>query len=526
MVPRKGSQAGFSFVEVLVGIVILAIVAGGLAQGLAMSSRLLGSSRVDSVAHEIASAQLDQSHRMGYDELGIVSGNPPGIIPAVQTKTVQGIQFRITTDVRYVDDQAMGQPRNYVNYKKVMVTVDPLVSSGRTVTQTTVVAPPAIGAVAGKAAAFVTVVDSMTSEPLQGATVTINGSTSADRSDITDVEGRVVFAGLDPSPEDVNSPLYYYHLTTSLGGYVTHRDSVPAVAKQHLAATQTWTTTLKMFKPATVQVNLWDVSTGTRRRITEYSEVSLTSPQPTSETERASGRTGGYTFTQIAGSPIEPSLSPYQLDVAADCYRAETRQSALPAGYPTVTTHVFDIDMQPTPRSDLDVTVVDDSTLAPIAGAQVQVSGGQAQIAPTVRTADAQGKVHFCLPPSGSVNYVVSAIASGYGAGSWLAATTQGQTTGLTMRLRRTNNTCKVTLTARSSNRLVRLAARGTTSYDQSQFTNSSNKAEFPNLATVQYDAYLASGFANDGSPLWTMKTTPANPIRCNAGQSITFAVE
>ena len=37
--PRRSRQAGFSYIEVLVGIMILAIVAGGIVQGLAATSK-------------------------------------------------------------------------------------------------------------------------------------------------------------------------------------------------------------------------------------------------------------------------------------------------------------------------------------------------------------------------------------------------------------------------------------------------------------------------------------------------------
>jgi type II secretory pathway pseudopilin PulG len=510
-------QGGFSYVEVLVGIVMLAIVAGGLAQGLAMSSRLLGGSRVDSVAHEIATSQMDAAHRMSYEELGVVAGNPPGVIPALQTRTVQGIRYRVATEVRYVDDPALGQPRNLVNYKRVTVRVAPQTADGKEVTQTTVVAPPAIGAVAGKAAAFVTVVDVMTGEPVPGATVTIDGSTSPARSDVTDDLGRVVFAGLEPSAADPGDPQYAYRLSVAKSGYATQRDSLPAVAKQHLAATQTWTTTLKVFKPATVVVNLRDAVTG--QPVTEMAEVTLTSPPPSSARATATGTTGGFTFTQIDGEAIEPSNSAYQVDVLADAYEPVTRSSALPAGYPATTTHVFDIALQPRPKGWLEVTVVDDQTGAIIPGAQVQVSGGQAQMSPRVRPVDAGGLARFALEPSGSVNYIVNAVAEGYGLGASLAMVAEGQTTRMTMRLVR-GSTGTIVLRANAQGRLVRLQAEAGT-YDQTQYSNASRVATFGTLAAGFYRAYIAEGFNSDGSPLWSAPKR----VRCQGGRTNTYDV-
>ena len=64
---------------------------------------------------------------------------------------------------------------------------------------------------------------------------------------------------------------------------------------------------------------------------------------------------------------------------------------------------------------------------------QVQVSGGQANIAPRVRDTDANGPGASASTPRASVNYVVSAAQAGYGAGSVLATVNLNQTTPLTM---------------------------------------------------------------------------------------------
>jgi prepilin-type N-terminal cleavage/methylation domain-containing protein len=121
---RRGSrQAGFSYIEILIGIVILAIVAGGIAQGLAQTSASLGTSKVETTATKLASAELDRAHRMTYDDVGIVGGSPPGTIAATRNQVVGSVTYKIDMDVVYVDDPALGQPQTYVNYKKVTVTV-------------------------------------------------------------------------------------------------------------------------------------------------------------------------------------------------------------------------------------------------------------------------------------------------------------------------------------------------------------------------------------------------------------------
>ena len=109
--------------------------------------------------------------------------------------------------------------------------------------ETTLVAPPAIGAIAGKSTIVATVIDSLTDQPVAGAPVTVNLSTSPTQTRSTGSDGKVVFAGLEPSALSATDPKYKYRLTVGLPDpWVTHPDSAPAQAQQHLAASQTWTT--------------------------------------------------------------------------------------------------------------------------------------------------------------------------------------------------------------------------------------------------------------------------------------------
>lgn len=529
---RGRAQAGFSYIEVLVGIMILAIVAGGIAQGIAQTSASLGTSKIESTANKLASAELDRAHRMPYEDVGLVGGSPPGIIAATTDTVVGTVTYRVTVDVEYVDDPALGQPQTYVNYKKVTARVTPQTSRAKPITLTTLVAPPAIGAIAGKSTIIATVIDAITDQPVQGAPVTADLSTSPTQTRATGSDGKVVFAGLEPSAIPVNDPEYRYRLTIGLADpWVTHPDSVPALAQQHLTASQTWTTTLRVFKRATVNVNLRDAATG--QLITERSAVLVSTPGPDVLSEAKSGTAGQYTFTTIGGNAIQPSLSNFTVTAEADCYLTGAISRPVPTGYPGNTVETFDFSLTRQPSGYLDVTVRSTANGNPpnpaIPGAQVQVSGGQQNIAPRVRTADANGFVRFCLPPSGTASYVVSAAKPGFGAGSILADINQSQTTPLTMYLVPSGNTGTITLSAGASNRLVRLQALSGT-YDASQTTNSQSVivggetyaglADFTGLAAGDYMAYIAEGFSG-GNPTWST----GKVVQAVGGQSTIYRV-
>ena len=271
--------------------------------------------------------------------------------------------------------------------------------------ETTLVAPPAIGAIAGKSTIVATVIDALTDQPVAGAPVTVDLSTSPTQTRSTGSDGKVVFAGLEPSALAATDPKYKYRLTVGLPDpWVTHPDSAPAQAQQHLAASQTWTTTLKVFKRATINVNVRDAATG--QLITERTQVQVTTPSPDPLSDTLIGSTGLFTFNTIAGKPIQPSALELQ---RSRCRPTATRTARSPARCRPATRATrrrrSTSTSRKVPSGYLDVTLRSTAAGNPvIAGGQVQVSGGQANIAPRVRDTDAAGQVRFCLDPSGSAS--------------------------------------------------------------------------------------------------------------------------
>jgi hypothetical protein len=504
------------YLEVLIGMLLLAIVAGGVIEGFAAASSQIGSSRLDEVASKIAQQHLEDIRTMAYSSVGTVGGNPTGTIAATQTQTSNGITYAVQTSVKYVDDPAQGQPHTYVDYKSVTVVVTPQVSVGLPVTETTIVAPPNYASMAGLSTAVVTVVDAVTLQPLSNMTVTISGGPSATRTDLSSANGTVVFAGLTPNPISTSSPQYDYTVQVNQAGYATDPTTAPSVTTAHLSASQTWQVTIKVFQPATLGVNLVDSVTG--NPITNYSTVSVTAPAPQSDTDSQSGTTGSYTFTTLQGQVIEPSLSAFAITASADCYASQTLNTPIPTGYPNLTSQTVTFELVSQGGGHLNATVLDANTNQPISGAQVQISGGQSNLAPVVRTTGSNGMVTFCEPASGSTNYTVAAGANGYGAGSLSAAITNNGTTNVTLLLvAGTVGTIKLTTTA--SNTLVRLKASVGT-YDVSQYTNSSRYASFINLAPGTYTAYIATAFSS-GNPIWSSGKT----VTAQSGKTLSYSV-
>ncbi len=515
-------QEGFSYIEILVSIVMLALVAGGLAAGMVAANRQVGGARVETGAATLAQETLDNISKLDYDKIGNTGASPsvPGDLPpTVSPMPRRGkVDFKVDIDVRYKDDRAGGQPRLYANYKEVTVTVTPQVPTPTSTTVSKFFSPASAGAVRDKGTAVVTVLDSLTNDPIEGVSILVNGSTSAPRSDLTDALGQVAFGLLEPSHPNPANPLYEYRFTPTKTGYAV--DPTTSNVKAHLGAGQTASPVIKMFKPATIRVNLLDRATNSP--ITEFSTVSVKTPDPGSLTEVLSLTSGVYVFTAIAGKAIEPRSAPFLITASADCYGSATRSSAIPVGYPSVTEQTFNILYDEQAHGTLNVQVVNNTTGVPISGATVQVSGGDLNIAPRSRATAAGGTVSYCLEPSGVVRYVVSAAATGYGAGAALSVVRTGITTTLQIRLVPIANACSIVLNAGQSGRLVRLQAT-TGTYESVQLTNGTGKQTFAGLAAGTYLASIATATAGDGSPVFS--PSPGRSVNCVAGQTREYPV-
>ncbi|MFN8108815.1 MAG: type II secretion system protein [Thermoleophilia bacterium] len=501
--PRNGRrQSGFALIEVLISIIILAVVATAVLQGFAAASGQVARSRTDTQAAQIAQGQMEALHRLTYDNVGLVNGNPTGTVSPTGTKTVDGTTYNITTTVVYVDDPAQGQAHTNVDYKKATITVTPAVSGAKAVTVSSIFAPDNYASISGKATAVVTVVDSLTGLPLQNAAVTLNGSTSPTRIDTTDANGKVVFAGLLPSATNVASPQYYYVASATLAGYNTDPATTPTQTRMNLAASQTWNVTIKMYKPATIFVNMNDSATG--NAIATRADITVTPPAPGSP-QLTSVSNGTATITTLGGQPIMPSASTTQVDVFADCYLPATQSSAVPAtGYPTNTSQTFTFSLTKATSGWVDVYVKNTGGTA-LSGATVTLSGGPNNLNPPSRTTDASGNVKFCVP-SGAIPYLIGASATGYAAGSQQATVTTNATTTVNIKLASTSGgVSTVRLTTASASQTVRLllvsGGSGAT-YDKTGVTNASKYQDFLNVPYGNYQAFRATGF-NSGVPTW-----------------------
>ena len=193
------NRSGFSLIELLIVIAILALVFGGLFLIFESSLRLISHSRAKMSALSLSTDRLEYIRSLPYDSVGTILGIVPGPIPQTQTVSLNGIDFTERVIVEYVDspdDGTLAADTNGIttDYKLVKIehswTIDGSTNSHVVVSN---VVPRSIETDVGGGTLRVNVFDADVN-PLQGIDVRLV-NTGIDTTRQTDASGAVLFAG-------------------------------------------------------------------------------------------------------------------------------------------------------------------------------------------------------------------------------------------------------------------------------------------------------------------------------------------
>ena len=251
----KQREGGFTLVELVVAIVLLAIITTA---GFALISALVRSAVVakrQAAASTLATNQMEYLKSLPYDNLAIAGGPivSNSTIPASFSTTVDGDKFTVTTSISYVDDaydgcgsyptQALKQKycanypppanaptvdTNPADYKDVNVSVTD--SSGLVLAALdTHIAALVAETASNTGALFINVVDDG-GNPVSGATVNVANTTTSPAvnvSDTTDQNGTVIFYDLPPSTSG-----NHYQISASETGYSSLTTIAPSGSLQ------------------------------------------------------------------------------------------------------------------------------------------------------------------------------------------------------------------------------------------------------------------------------------------------------
>ena len=424
-----GGNAGISLIEVVLAMTLFAVVAASLAGVLTSAVASHGVARERTLAQQLAQEQIESLRSLPYDQLGTISGNPPGTVVASRLVATNGLRARVNTQIRYMDDPTPNSYSATAHYKRVIVTVLRERDLKRLLRTVTYIAPT--GALLGgitNATINVQVTDFALSTPLENASVDLLTGPSAPRNDVTDVTGYVRFAGLTANP--LVGPQAFYDLTTTLPGYVTLRDDVPpaAAARTSLGPGQTFSTVLRMYQPATINVAIQDVFGN------PYTATTIVSVGSSRASQEFTVTGGSRTLTTLGGEPIVPSLQ-YTVGARADPpgptnLFARSVTQVVPDAYPTDLDTNFVLRLLPSPTSGFNVLVRDTGAI-PVPGARVVVSGGPFPVYLT-SFANAGGDASFDVPPGPGYTIFATGV-NGEGSGSVTATAPPNGTNPVTV---------------------------------------------------------------------------------------------
>jgi type II secretory pathway pseudopilin PulG len=337
-------QGGFSLAEVVVALMLLELVAAGLVGLLTSATAATRLARQRTLAQQAALSQIESIRGLAYDSIGTGNGNPPGAVPSTARVSTAGLDATVTTQVSYVDDPTPLSYTSHANYKKVVVTVRRAADGRELAKEVTYVAPP-VKSPASNAVINAQVVDYGNNTPVPNVEVVLTKGPSPSRTDTTDVEGTVSFAGLKPNPP--NGAQAYYDLSlTPPTGYVALPDTVsPALAAHvQLSPGQTWSTALFLYQPSTIVVRLNNADS---TAFTGTATVTVGYTRNATQNSQAFAYTGSpLTVTSINGVPLIPGLQyTVTLSGATGFYpnppNASPATANVPDDYPTLNTHTF-----------------------------------------------------------------------------------------------------------------------------------------------------------------------------------------
>lgn len=222
---QRYSNEGFTFVEILVGLALFLLIGISIYQGFLQILEVVRVSRVTMVATALANEQFEIIRNIPYNDVGLVAGLPPGVIPHIQNLVREGSEFMVTTTIRNEDDSfdgtIGGSPNDLspADYKLVELGItcpscrnfSPLQFTGR-------VAPRSLETASANGALFVQVFDA-NGQPVQGADVHIENNQLAPAvviDDTTNNDGVLQIVDAPPSAEA-------YEITVSKAGYSSER---------------------------------------------------------------------------------------------------------------------------------------------------------------------------------------------------------------------------------------------------------------------------------------------------------------
>jgi len=223
---KQKSKQGFTLVEALVGIFILAILSLGIYGTYAFGIKVSVNNRLMTEGAALAEKQIEAIHAMTYEDIGISGGIPSGTLPATSQETVDKGVYTIKRSVRCIDDPYNGlspTDKSPCNYKQIEIKVSwPTSFTSDKVVLDTIVAPPSLETELNMGVLMVNISNGQ-GVPVSEASIQIKNSTLSPAVDFTTEtaeDGSLTLPGAKPATTS-------YDITATKSGYETVKTYPP-----------------------------------------------------------------------------------------------------------------------------------------------------------------------------------------------------------------------------------------------------------------------------------------------------------
>jgi Tfp pilus assembly protein PilV len=228
---RRGSEAGFTIIEVLVSALMVILIGTATAKALITTAHVSGDQRLRAQADAVATQDQERLRGLSDEQLNGLSQTRPVTVGTGQTFSVKSVATFV--DTTGASSCTSGAASNYKIASNVSW-AESFSKQSTTITEESLLTRPVTGD-------MITQVNDETGHPVPGVTVTASGPSI--QSGATDANGCVTFAGLTPGSYavalaapgyvDVNgnaSPPNMTATVTSTGSAVAPSGGNPAFA--------------------------------------------------------------------------------------------------------------------------------------------------------------------------------------------------------------------------------------------------------------------------------------------------------
>ena len=237
-------KKGFTFVEVLVGVGLAAIIFLGLYGAFQLGLKVVGQSKAKNIAIAVANQKIEQIRNLAYFDVGTTGAIPLGEIPQTEQITSNSLSFTINTSIAYIDDDfddIFPDDSLPADYKKAQVKISWQSYYGGEVVLDTTITPKGIETEQGGGTLIISVFNA-SGLPVNQANVNVFNdqvSPAINANYTTDTYGRVILAGASTSTQG-------YKISASSTGYNEDRtygtEEVTNPSKPHVSVFEGQTT--------------------------------------------------------------------------------------------------------------------------------------------------------------------------------------------------------------------------------------------------------------------------------------------